>query len=248
MPIVSTRSVVLQTYRYSDTSKILRLMTLDHGPRSVIAKGALRPRSKFGGVLEPFAEGEATIYLKDDRDLHTLSEFELFRERQALGVDLPRFAGASLACELVLRLAPEERDERLYRALLGALDALLEAEPADAEAVALAGVWRVVDALGFAPEMGRCVGCGSPIEEAEGARFDFAAGGLRCSGCPVGEGPWRRLERGEIASLRALGEGRRPPREVGPAQAILLRDFIRYHLAEGTNLRSLRFLGDRAFA
>ncbi len=78
MPIVTTRSVVLQTYPYSDTSKILRLLTLDHGPQSVMARGALRPRSRLSGVLEPFADGTATFYFKPDRDLHTLSEFELY--------------------------------------------------------------------------------------------------------------------------------------------------------------------------
>lgn len=247
MPIVSTRSVILQTYRYSDTSKILRLMTREHGPRSAIAKGALRPKSKFGGVLEPFAEGEATFYLKDDRDLHTMSEFELIRDRQRLGVDLPRFAGASLACELVMRLAPAERDDRLYRALVNALDALMEASEARVEAVALSAVWGVVRLLGFTPELAACVECGRIPEE--GARFDHAAGGLVCGGCTPGDGPGRWLEPPELDTLRKLEDGRPLATETGPGarQSALLRDFIRYQMTDGTRLRSLRFLDPRAF-
>jgi len=247
LPIVSTRSVILQTYRYSDTSKILRLMTRRHGPRSAIAKGALRPKSKFGGVLEPFAEGEATLYLKENRDLHTLSEFELIRDRQRLGLDLPRFTGASLACELVMRLAPEERDDRLYRTLLDALDALLEAEGGQVERVALSAVWRVVRILGFTPELRACVSCGRVLEE-DGARFDFSAGGLVCGHCPRGDGPGRWLEPDELRTLRML-EGGRPLEAAADSgtQPALLRDFIRYHLAEGTSLRSLEFLDPRTF-
>ena len=87
MGLSTTRAIVLQTYRYSDTSKILRLMTLEHGPCSALARGALRPKSRFGGLLEPFSEGDATLYMKEGRDLHALSGFELVRERRVLGAE-----------------------------------------------------------------------------------------------------------------------------------------------------------------
>ena len=88
MPIVTTSCLVLQTYRFGDTSKILRLLTREHGPVSALARGALRPRSRMSGVLEPFVEGVVTLYLKPNRDLHTLSGFELVRSRQALYEEL----------------------------------------------------------------------------------------------------------------------------------------------------------------
>ena len=43
MPLVSTPAIVLSTLRYSETSKIVRLATREHGVQSVIAKGALAP-------------------------------------------------------------------------------------------------------------------------------------------------------------------------------------------------------------
>lgn len=239
VPIVTTRTVVLQTYPFSDTSKILRLMTLDRGPRSAIAKGARRPKSRFGGLIEPFAEGYATLYLKEGRDLHTLSDFDLIRERQDLGVDLPRFAGASVLCELVMRLAPEHRDDRLFGALVRGLDSLVDAAPGRAGAVALREIWRLVGVLGFAPELARCAGCGRAVEDGDVARFDHAAGGLRCTACG-GEGV--RLEPEELRTLRRLATGDRVPDGANARQRRLLTDFIRYHLAEGTRLRSLAFL------
>lgn len=241
MALTSTRAVVLQTYRYSETSKILRLMTRKHGPVAVIARGALRPRSRFGGLLEPFAEGEATLYLKRNRELHSLSAFELVRERQALGVDLVRFTGASVLCEMVLRLAPEQRDDRLYGTLIQGLDALLAAPESATSQVALGQIWRMVASLGFATDFQRCVSCHRPFSSDEGARFDGGAGGLTCGRCPVRGMP---LAPDEVASLRALADpeayrGRNP---IGP-QGRLLVEFIRHHLAEGAHLRSLEFLG-----
>ena len=64
MPIVTDSALILQVYPYSETSKILRLLTRGHGLRSAMARGALRPRSRYGGVLEPFTQGTATFFLK----------------------------------------------------------------------------------------------------------------------------------------------------------------------------------------
>jgi DNA repair protein RecO (recombination protein O) len=238
MGIVTTRAVVLQTYRYSDTSKILRLMTLEHGPCSALARGALRPKSRFGGLLEPFSEGDVTLYMKEGRDLHALSSFELVRERRALGVNLGSYTAASVMCELVMRLAPEHRDDRLYRTLTDGLDALMAADAARSRTAGLRQIWALVATLGFQPELGVCVACGRPIGRGR-ARFDFEAGGLGCLECaPTGP----TIEPNELASLRGLVEG--GPLEVAVAgpQGRWLSDFIRYHMAEGSQLRSLPFL------
>jgi hypothetical protein len=72
MALVRSRCLILQSYPYSETSRILRLLTEDFGVQSVIAKGARRPKSRFGGLLEPFTEGTASFYHRETRDLHTL--------------------------------------------------------------------------------------------------------------------------------------------------------------------------------
>ncbi|MGH7539620.1 MAG: DNA repair protein RecO [Gemmatimonadota bacterium] len=237
MALLTTRAVVLQTYRYSDTSKILRLMTRDRGPCSALAKGALRPMSRFGGLLEPFAEGDATLYVKEGRELHTLSGFELVRERRAIGRDLGPYTAASVMCELVMRLAPEHRDDGLYRALAGGLDALT-ARDEDGRAAGLRHIWALVATLGFRPDVQSCAACRREIGD-ERACFDFEAGGLRCADCPPG-GPGVRRE--ELASLRRLVLGADPIEPVVGPQGRWLADFIRYHMTEGASLRSLPFL------
>lgn len=238
MPIVTTRSIVLQTHPFSDTSKILRLLTLDHGPQSVMARGALRPRSRFSGVLEPFADGTATFYLKPDRDLHTLSDFDLSRERQALGRDLWRYSAASVLCELVLRLAPTERDQALFEALTLGLDALLAAPAQTVRGTAVAAIWTLVDVLGFAPELAGCSRCGDALED-RGGRLEVREGSLACERCLPGAGS---LSPGEIASLRRFVSGIPEGPPPSSRQVNLMVEFIRHHAAEGIRLRSLEFL------
>ncbi len=240
MPIITSRCLVLQSRPFGDTSKILRLLTVDRGPVSVIARGALRPKSRISGVTEPFAEGVATLYLKPNRDLHTLSSFELRCARQGLGADMGRFVAASLLSELVLRLAPQEADSELFEVLRGGLDVLLAVSGEEVASAGLVQIWRLVRHLGFSPALDGCSRCGRSLGPGEGARFDTALGGVQCGDCG---GTGTRLTYEELDQMRALVEGRpRPEQAIGPEQLQILTDFVRYHPADGVRLRSLDYL------
>src|SRR6266567_287583 len=94
MSLVTTPAVVLQTYRYSETSKVVRLATRDLGVQSAIAKGALRPKSRFGAGLELLSEGVAQLYFRETRELHTLGAFDLVNLRRDLAGDVGRCCSA----------------------------------------------------------------------------------------------------------------------------------------------------------
>ncbi|HEX2079059.1 MAG TPA: DNA repair protein RecO [Longimicrobium sp.] len=248
MALATTRALVLQAFPYSETSKVLRLFTLEHGLRSVLAKGALRPRSRYGGVLEPFTEGTATFYLKEGRDLHTLSGFDLVRSRQALGRSLVGFAGASLQAEVVMRTGTEEPHPALYETLAEAWDAVAGAEgPAEALAAALAGTWSLVVLLGFEPQAAVCVHCGREVGDDEPVRFDALAGGIACTRCrPAG----RVLDPVSRAELRRMLTGRVPAGGVARpgTHAALLRAFLDAQLAHDRPFRSMELFLESAAA
>lgn len=249
MPLITTAATILKTYEYSETSKILRLLTRDQGLCSVIAKGARRPKSRFGGLLEPFTDGVATFYSKEGRELHTLSGFELLKERQALGRELPRFAGAGLLTEIVLRVAPSAPDPDLYAQLGRGLDRLLD-EEGDVEVAILEETWKLIVQLGFAPHIDHCAGCGATPAPDDVVHFDLVGGGIVCDNCrrQVRDLHARSLSadmRSELSSLLARGTGRLARLHTGRSQRDLLRDFIAYHLAEHQQLNSFRFLDER---
>jgi DNA repair protein RecO (recombination protein O) len=248
MALITTEATILKTYEYSETSKILRLFTRDVGLCSVIAKGARRPKSRFGGLLEPFTDGVATFYAKEGRELHTLSGFELRRERQTLGRELVRFAGAGLLTEIVLRFAPAAGDDALFAQLGRGLDRLIE-EKGDVERAILEETWHLVERLGFAPSVERCSVCGPPPPPDQEVLFDLANGGIVCAGCrPRTRDPNQRpltpAERAELVDLLS-GAVRSERLDTARTQRILLRDFIAYHLADNRPLNSFRFLDGR---
>ncbi len=241
MSLISADALVLQTFRYSESSKILRLLTRTHGVRSAMARGALRPKSRYGGILEPFTGGVASLILKDGRDLHTLTGFDLVRLHRGLGEDLLRFGGASFLGELVIRTGSEEADPTLYSRVLNAFDRLETANPEELEPVILTEAWAIATLLGFEPEVHHCVRCGRWLEEDEGGRFEFAAGGVRCEGCDD-DAPGPRLPAHALSALRLMVSGESAPLpETAGHWALLLR-FLRYHVLQGGRLRSLDFL------
>ena len=237
MPLISTRALVLQTFPYSETSKILRFLSEDLGVRSVVAKGAMRPKSRFGGLLEPFAEGRVDFFLKEGRDLHSLNGFDLLRSRQSIGRNLAAFTGASLIAELVLRFGTEESHPELFHSVTGALDDIAGAEH-DHAWRALAGVWHIVALLGYEPELGACVVCGAAVADDKSIRFDVDAGGIACTSCrPHG----RIIEPPARTAIRAMVRGDADLGEAGDwsLHRALLRAFLASHLASDRPLRSL---------
>jgi DNA repair protein RecO (recombination protein O) len=237
VPLISTRAVILQTVPYSDTSRILRVLSGELGVRSAVAKGALRPRSRFGGLLEPFTEGQVEFFLKEGRDLHTLSGFDLLRSRQSIGRNLAAFTGASLIAELILRYGTEESHPELFHSVTHALDELGQAESGHAWR-ALAGVWHIVALLGYEPELGVCVVCGRAVPGDEATRFDVDAGGIACVSCrPRG----RMVEPEPRAAIQAMVQGGEAPGEPGDwsLHRALLRAFLTSHLVSDRPLRSL---------
>lgn len=243
MAVVTTEAVILQAFKYSDSSKILKLITRTNGLQSVIAKGALKPKSQFGGILEPFVEGIATFYAKDNRDLHTLSGFDLRRSRQALGNDLVRFGGASLIAELVLRSGIEEADPSLYDAVRDALDRIQQAPRETAESVVLGETWALIAQLGFAPSLDECIHCGRAIAANEDAHFDYSAGGVRCDECSAGT-PGRLLPAHARAALISAMGGEHVVIERTAAHWRLLARYLAHHVLDGTSLKSLDFLAE----
>ncbi len=164
MALVTTPAVVLQTYRYSETSKVVRLATRELGVQSAIAKGALRPKSRFGAGLELLSEGSAQLYFRETRELHTLGAFDLANLRRDLAADVGRFAGATVLAEVMLKMAPPAPLPAAYDVFTAALDALAAASPDAIDAAGVRGIWLLLGVLGFEPSLGACVRDGTAID------------------------------------------------------------------------------------
>jgi len=254
MALVTTPAVVLQTYRYSETSKVVRLATRDLGVQSAIAKGALRPKSRFGAGLELLSEGTAQLYFRETRELHTLGAFDLVNLRRDLAADVGRFAGATALTEVMLKMAPPAPLAAAYDTLTGALDALELASPDQVDAAGVRALWCLLAVLGFEPSLARCARDGAAIDPAadEPVRFSVADGGALCTRCApaAGDAP-SRLPPRAYRDLLALNDARADlpllDRPHAAAHRRLVARFVRYHLGEAGPLSALDFWERRAW-
>lgn len=251
MALVTTPAVVLSSLRYGETSKIVRLATRDHGVQSAIAKGALRPRSRFGAALQLLSEGTAQLIVKEGRELHLLTAFDDVRVPIGLAEDLERYSAAAAAAEAMLRFAPPDPHPDSFDRFRDALARLEAAPAAGAGSAGLRGLWLVVSALGFAPALDECVRDGAPLPASGPLAFSSRDGGALCASCAVHSDATRLPVEGR-AALEALVRPDVPlpllDSRHAAAHRRLLARFLRSHLGEGADLPALEFWERHAWA
>lgn len=247
---VATQAIVLATVRYSETSKIVRLATRDLGVQSAIAKGALRPRSRFGAALQLLSEGQAHLLVKEGRDLHTLTAFDVQHVRSGLAADLDRFAAANALAEVMLRCAPPAPHPEAFDILRNGLDALELAPPVVLGVLPIRILWCLVGALGFAPALDACARDGAALGPGK-TGFSFREGGVLCPACAPGRSA-TELAAADLDELRQLaGAGSELPaldERHASAHRRLAARWIREHLGEGAPLAALEFWLERRWA
>ncbi len=219
-----TEAIVLRSIRYGEADRVLHLYSSNRGRIGAIAKGSRRPRSRFGGRLEPFFR--LRLVLHEGRgDLATVTAADTISAHPRLRESGPALGAAARACDAVLRLCDSEEANPAAYNLLCRYLALLEGEGEDDQtadvdgaaglATALAFRLKLALATGFAPELASCARCG----EADGlSGFSGAAGGVVCSACerdgfPLGAD-------GHAFLVEALGK---PLAQAPPAGDLALR-------------------------
>ncbi len=241
MPLLVSEAIVLHTFDYLESSRIVRLVTRDAGLRSVLAKGARRSRRRFGSGLDLFSQGTAGIYVKPGRELDMLTAFDDVRTRTELAADLQRFSGAETIAEIALRLGATGADVPLFDALTHALDALVVAPPGSGRDVTLAGAWQIVAALGFAPVLTQCAECGDPLDADATVLFMHSAGGALCPRCASLSPGGRKLPGPARMAIAAWIAGRNTGVSSDAdarAHQRLLREFLEYHVHDGRAMRA----------
>lgn len=241
--MIQTEAIVLHAFDYRETSRIVRLATREAGVVSVMARGARRPKSKFGLGLDLFTGGVAQLALHASRDLHTLTAFEATRARPGLAASLDRFGAAAALAELCLRFAPEDTGGAIHAALAAGLDALETAPEEVVGARTIAAGWDLVGALGLAPTLSTCAVCHRDLDPEETVRFGHRAGGALCRPCAALAPGARTLPPDARRTLATWAAGAEAPLDdeaTRRAHQRLLREFVEEHLADGAPLRAWR--------
>src|SRR5688500_8305090 len=98
-----TEAIVLRSIRYGEADRILHLYSRERGRIGAVAKGVRRPKSRFGGRLEPMFR--VNLVLHEGRgELCTVTAAQTVHAHAGLRESRSALARATEACEAVLRL------------------------------------------------------------------------------------------------------------------------------------------------
>jgi DNA repair protein RecO (recombination protein O) len=185
---LKTEAVVLRSIRYGEADRILHLYSKTRGRIGAIAKGARRPKSRFGGRLEPFFRLDLVLH-EGRGELLTVTGVATVDGYPRLRASGPALDGGARACDAVLRLLDSAEPNPPAYNLLCRYLAMLDdpaAEHAASLETALSFRLKLALAAGFAPELASCAHCGE-AEHLSG--FSGAAGGVVCASCEAGAFP-----------------------------------------------------------
>jgi len=225
MPLYTAEALVLRTYKLGEADRIVVFLTRDRGKKRGVARGARRPRSRFGGALEPMTRIRVAYFEKEQRELVGLNYAEpVCSPLAAADPDALGFVG--YFAELLDLWAQEaDADERLFR--LGA--AVVEALAAGVGAQKLARSFEcwLLRLQGVYPSLVQCQRCGTTLGQ-QGAWLgpEFT---LLCGDCGAVGAPDLSPEAlGAMSALAAV-----PPERVGevPVSVTVLLELERVHRA-----------------
>ncbi|MDA1329858.1 MAG: DNA repair protein RecO [Chloroflexi bacterium] len=173
------QAIVLKHSDFGEADRLLTVYTRELGKLRAIAKGARKPRSRKGGHVEPFSD--VSLQLAKGSSLYIVSQAEVKETHSILSENLVALSYASYVVELLDKFTyDEDVNPGLFRLLRDTLGRL--ASDADAQMVVRYYELRLLDLLGFRPELQQCLICEKRIQP-EDQYFSIQKGGVLCPEC-----------------------------------------------------------------
>ncbi len=258
MPTQKTAAIVLRAFPIREADKIITFYTTDFGKIKAVAYGIKSPKNKLSGSLELLNHGMLLFNYRENRDLQSLSGFELIEGFDGIRTDFARISYGCYLAELVDAVASEGDANSEIFALLRNSFQLLE-DIHDVSLLARYFEIKFLDLSGFAPQLSICANCGTDITPSFIQKssqsttqtpilyFSVLTGGMLCDNCnsrdpsaftisPGSSELLKTLRKIELHKLKSLRASTQNHFEL----KMILSRFIKYHT--GRNLKSLKFI------
>jgi len=180
---VRVHAIVLRHADWGEADRMVTLYTHEQGKMRAVIKGARKITSRKAGHLEPFTH--VKLQLSRGRNLFIVTQVDTIEAYIPLRESLVMTGTASYVVELLDRFVYEEEgaNPTLFRLLADSLKRLATGE--DIWLAVRYYEMRLLDFLGFRPQMVECANCGREIK-AENQYFSYSSGGAICPRCGRG--------------------------------------------------------------
>ena len=163
MKIESFEGIILSETNYSESSKILNVLTDKYGLIGIMSKGCRNLKSKLRGVSRKLLYGKFNVYYKPS-GLSTLISVDVINSFSNTLTDLERISYASFILDLTIQVLRQTEDEERLSPI--ALTNILEL--------------KYLNYLGVSPNIDSCSICGSAKQI---VTLSSSSGGYVCKNC-----------------------------------------------------------------
>lgn len=180
-----TQGIVLARVAFREDDERVTVYTPDRGKLTLVARGAKKLKSKLAAHIEPLCLAELMVVRGRGYDyLGAAASRECFSD---LKNDFDKIGAAAEVVRLMNRAVKEGESDP---ALFSLLEELLRGvngskQPERCELLAVAFTLKMLDQLGYRPELYRCIVCGERLL-AGGNYFDLERHGVVSRACRRG--------------------------------------------------------------
>lgn len=177
LKIEEIEGIVLSETNYSESSKILNILTKEHKTIGVISKGCRNLKSKLRAVSRKLIYGKFHIYYKEN-GLSTLISVDIINSFNNILTDLTKVSYASYIIDLVTQVSKQNNEDELLYLLKNTLLKIEAGYNPDVLTTILE--IKLLEFLGVMPVIDYCAICGSSKNI---VTIDSNLGGYICGNC-----------------------------------------------------------------
>lgn len=175
--ITKIEGIIISEVAYGDTSKIVNVLTKDHGIIGVMCKGAKSLKSRLRTCTMKYTYGFFHVYLKEGK-LSILKDVDIIDDFSHLKTDITLISYMAYVVELASQVTKQNDDPAIY----GLLISILKKMNAGLNPRVLTNILEIklLDYLGVSLNLDSCVRCGNKTNI---ITIDPDAGGYICQNC-----------------------------------------------------------------
>lgn len=232
--IPKTEAIVLKSFDYRETSRIVTFFTKDYGKITGIMKGIRKDPKKFGSSVDRYSVNDLVYYHYRNSDLHLVSHCDLKQYYFLIRENYEKNIAANYALELVDKIMQTEQVNQDVYSLMNRFLERLQKER-DIDRLIYIYQIKMLQLSGFSPHLDSCVKCEKKIDGK--VRFSMISGGLVCLECPTIETSFALISKGAISSILHIEQSQWEEclrlgltKKVKAELKYILNNFLVYHL------------------
>lgn len=177
MQILKTEGIIVGETNYSESSKILKVLTPELGLISVISKGCRNLKSKLRGVSSKLIYGDFHIYYKEN-GISTLISVDIKNTLRNTLSNIDKISYVSYVLDLAHQVYKQSNDYQIYDLLISVI--LKIEEGYDLEGMTCIFELKLLNYLGIKPNIDGCGICGN---DKSIITISTSHGGYVCKNC-----------------------------------------------------------------